>query len=127
VLDSQAQNLTADSQNFWFLARALARFVSEHGVPPLGGQIPDMTASTDMYIGLQQVYQAKAAHDKKVMKQYVVELLEAAGKSTDSVSDEEVDIFCKNVYNIQVRHLVTRFHRQTSRLTGCVVWTGGQQ
>lgn len=46
-----------------FLVRALDAFYAETHTLPLSGTIPDMTATTDQYVLLQQVYQAKARAD----------------------------------------------------------------
>jgi hypothetical protein len=46
-----------------FLVRALDHFLTETSALPLSGTIPDMTATTDQYVLLQQTYQAKAHAD----------------------------------------------------------------
>lgn len=49
---------------FSFLVRALDLFMSAHnGAPPLSGHIPDLTATTEQYVLLQQAYQSKARAD----------------------------------------------------------------
>ncbi|CAJ1390248.1 unnamed protein product [Effrenium voratum] len=43
----------AGKSDFWILARAVSQFVRDCGKLPLAGSLPDMTASTDWYIKLQ--------------------------------------------------------------------------
>jgi hypothetical protein len=43
--------------------RALDLFLTETSALPLSGTIPDMTATTDQYVLLQQTYQTKAHAD----------------------------------------------------------------
>ena len=50
--------------HYSFLVRALDIFLGEgDGLLPLSGQIPDLTATTEQYVQLQQAYQAKARAD----------------------------------------------------------------
>ncbi|CAE7373761.1 nae1 [Symbiodinium microadriaticum] len=43
----------ASKSDFWIVARAVSQFVRDCGKLPLAGSLPDMTASTDMFIKLQ--------------------------------------------------------------------------
>ena len=45
------------------MLKALAIFVETFEALPLSGSIPDMTATTDQYVQLQQVYRQKASRD----------------------------------------------------------------
>ncbi|CAL1131151.1 unnamed protein product [Cladocopium goreaui] len=49
---------TSGKSDFWILARAVSQFVRDCGKLPLAGSLPDMTASTDMYIKLQDLFQS---------------------------------------------------------------------
>ena len=51
-----------------FLLRSLQIFcdLSTDHAPPLGGSIPDMVSTTGFFVGLQKVYQQKAAADRIV-------------------------------------------------------------
>ena len=57
--DEKARSLTSHSTDFWIMVAALNRFLEAEGQGqlPLEGSIPDMTATTDMYIRLQKVGQ----------------------------------------------------------------------
>lgn len=49
------KTLNSASCHFHFLIKALADYMQKHNGVPLMGTIPDMTASTDAYVALQQV------------------------------------------------------------------------
>jgi NEDD8-activating enzyme E1 regulatory subunit len=94
------QKLTADSSSFHFLLRALADFVQEsNGLPPLAGDIPDMTSETDVYVELQKLYKAKAEADVTAVTRHLARHLSAVGKDVEKdVDTEEVALFCRNVH-----------------------------
>eukprot|EP00953_Heterococcus_sp_UTEX-ZZ885_P009295 5492-Heterococcus_DN1.PRE.1 len=94
------QKLTADSSSFHFLLRALADFVQEsNGLPPLAGDIPDMTSETDAYVELQKLYKAKAEADVAAVTRHLARHLSAVGKAVGKdVDTEEVALFCRNVH-----------------------------
>ena len=107
-LPSQVKNIMEDGSakslangsggNFWVLVRALQEFVSNEGkgMLPLRGSIPDMMSSSDLYIDLQRVYQTKARDDAQVVMEHVNQLLASVGRSEHSVSEREVQLFCRN-------------------------------
>ncbi|CAM9233357.1 unnamed protein product [Chrysoparadoxa australica] len=90
--------LTKDSPDFRVLVRALKDSMDAElgGLPPLPGEIPDMTAETDSFILLQQVYQAKAEKDFQVIAERTASLLESVGRPADSISVDDMRLFCKN-------------------------------
>jgi amyloid beta precursor protein binding protein 1 len=69
---------------------ALRIFLQQHSRPPLHGTIPDMTASTDLYVQLQQVYRDQAAADMQAMRQLLLQ-------QPIQVSDDNLLSFCQNV------------------------------
>jgi amyloid beta precursor protein binding protein 1 len=69
-------------------------FLKQHGQPPLHGTIPDMTASTSLYVQLQRLYHDQAARDVAEMKQLLL------GRAT--ISEEEVHTFCRNVFHLDL-------------------------
>lgn len=107
VLQSaRARQLSAQSADFWFLARGLVDFVDANdGVLPLTGVVPDMTASTETYVALQLVYVTKAKQDAAQVQCFVRQQLQALGLPPDRISTEQVETFCKNCYNLGVRWL----------------------
>lgn len=116
LIDGQL-NLSSSNSNFQFLCCALALFVgvqrSADGTfvatksPPLPGPIPDMTSTTDMYVELQRLYQQQAESDCKQLKALLQVLLVGAGRAEDAISDEEIEIFCKNAATLLSLHTST--------------------
>jgi len=98
LADEKATNLTAHSSNFWVLAHALKGFVANegNGLLPLNGAIPDMTASTEGYVALQKIYQAKAIKDFDAVTARVQAALKQIGRDSDSIPAETIKKFCKN-------------------------------
>ena len=80
--------------NLHALLMGLDQFLKRHGAnqPPLQGTIPDMTASTEWYVQLQQAYKDQAEQDWKEMRALV----------PLHVSDEEVTVFCQNVFALDL-------------------------
>ena len=90
--------------SFDVLLIALKRFMDDNqGFPPLNGKIPDMTASSSYYIQLQNIYKTRAQCDKEKM-QIIIEALndECISMDLPIISDDELSIFCKNVYNLRM-------------------------
>ena len=56
--DEKAVNVNEKSSNFWIMAHCLKDFVEKegNGQLPLMGSLPDMTATTDVYVALQRMY-----------------------------------------------------------------------
>jgi len=72
----------------------LLQFMEDHDQRgPLNGTIPDMTSSTNLYVELQQIYHGKAVADIEAMRSLVPLTL---------VDDDELDVFCKNVYHLDL-------------------------
>lgn len=91
-------SITPESRDFWLLARALREFVicEGNGKLPLRGSIPDMTSSSEMYMGLQRVYQTKAREDMEAVASHLSELLASIGRPTNAISEENLKLFCQN-------------------------------
>ena len=83
-------------------------------VPPLSGSIPDMVSTTAFFVGLQQVYQAKARADRQVFKAILSNVISEATRTSvphaamkmtrttaAEITDETIDIFCRNVFNVR--------------------------
>ncbi|CAH3176008.1 unnamed protein product, partial [Porites evermanni] len=66
------------------------------GALPLRGSIPDMTADSKRYIELQNIYQEQARKDIASITQRVQRILVDLGKSSDTIPDSEIKLFCKN-------------------------------
>jgi amyloid beta precursor protein binding protein 1 len=75
------------------LYQALQTFMAQHqGRPPLNGSIPDMTANTDWYVQLQQIYKEQAEDDLQ-------EMIRLVG-TDDQIPKDDVASFCANVYSV---------------------------
>ncbi|CAI2167652.1 14243_t:CDS:10 [Funneliformis geosporum] len=100
--DSSCENITAESSNFWIIVRAIREFVSNEGLLPLAGSVPDMKAYTSGYVAMQNIYRQKAKEDISIVRVHVHDILTSIGRSIDSISDDEIDSCCKHASFIQV-------------------------
>ncbi|CAG8583865.1 9486_t:CDS:10 [Acaulospora morrowiae] len=102
--DATCENITADSSNFWIIARAIRDFVANEGqgLLPLAGTVPDMKAYTTGYVALQSAYHQQARQDISVIRSRVNDILNSIGRTADSIHDDEIDSFCKNAAHIKV-------------------------
>jgi len=93
--NNRHHNSRVKLQKFAILLQALQQFLHQHDQqPPLLGKIPDMTASTELYIRLQTIYRRKAEQDVAAFRALVQPL--AAAHPVD-ILDEELLTFCQNV------------------------------
>lgn len=100
----EAQNLTADSPPFWYIANAIHQFYTRHNVLPLPGAVPDMKARSNDYIALQNIYKSKAREDCAEVLSTVRALEKSLGRSPNlAIPEKEVENFCKGAAHI---HLV---------------------
>mmetsp|Transcript_16625 Transcript_16625/g.18611 ORF Transcript_16625/g.18611 Transcript_16625/m.18611 type:complete len:643 (-) Transcript_16625:281-2209(-) len=92
------------------LQSALETFMKEHPDqrPPLNGSVPDMTASTDLYVRLQRLYRDQAEEDVKRMTDIVRR--QQHDNAEKVVTEEDISNFCSNVYS--VGHMQTRSLRE---------------
>ncbi len=104
LLSIAEERMQHSGTSFDVLLVALKRFMDENGgQPPLNGSIPDMTASTNYYIQLQNIYKTKAKGDEDKMRQIIQTITdEYSGGTLPVVSDEDLSLFCKNVYNLRL-------------------------
>lgn len=65
MADECAACIGPETEPYWVLVAALRRFVEGEGrgLLPLEGSIPDMHASTQLYLDLQRLYREKAEAD----------------------------------------------------------------
>nr|XP_033202932.1 NEDD8-activating enzyme E1 regulatory subunit isoform X2 [Bombus vancouverensis nearcticus] len=103
--DDKCINLTAKSSSFWIIAKAIKDFVENEGggLLPLKGTLPDMTADTEKYITFQQIYHKQAIVDAEAVWRRTLQLLRQLGKSSDSISERDVKLFCRHALNIYVQ------------------------
>jgi amyloid beta precursor protein binding protein 1 len=101
---TQTTELGPSSSNFWIIAHAIKAFYDTHSVLPLPGSLPDMKATSEEYIKLQNIYKSKARADVAEVKQTVRQLLETKlDKATIfTIPDTEIEAFCKNASHVRV-------------------------
>lgn len=101
---SAATNLTKDSTPFWIMCSALRGFVEGEGKGklPVKGVLPDMTASTDHYIKLQNLYRTQAAMDAEIVYRKVQQIV--AQLHCDNISEADVKLFCRHAHDL---HLIS--------------------
>ncbi|GLT59225.1 hypothetical protein SLA2020_320580 [Shorea laevis] len=103
IHDSSAE-VDSNSSDFWVMVAALKEFIANEdcGEAPLEGSIPDMTSSTDHYINLQKIYQAKSEGDFLIVEQRVKNILKKIGRYPNSISKATIKSFCKNARKLRV-------------------------
>lgn len=108
--DCKCSNITESSSNFWILANGLMKFVNNEGCGflPLRGSLPDMTSDSERYVKLQNIYQAKAAHDMQIVANYVSQTCSSLGCGNGRVSERDVKRFCRNAHFLRVIRYVNQ-------------------
>lgn len=94
-------DLSSDSANFWIIANAIKLFHEKNTVLPLPGSVPDMKATSEGYIQLQNLYKAKARKDVAEVTQTVRSLEKGLNRSS-SIEQSEIEAFCKNASHVRV-------------------------
>lgn len=118
--------VTPQTTPFKVLVAALQTFLGRTGgVPPLSGTVPDLTASTDQFLSLQEVLQSFACHvllapltlflwcqvylkrasaDRTIMREIIdaIQQTVADPLTFPTIDAELIDRFCKNIYNLEV-------------------------
>ncbi|KAG5231962.1 auxin resistant family protein [Salix suchowensis] len=92
IMHDSCSEVESNSSDFWVMVAALKEFIANEGgeEAPLEGSIPDMTSSTELYVSLQKIYQAKAEADFLI------------GRDPDSISKEMIKSFCKNARKLKI-------------------------
>ncbi|KAJ3150039.1 NEDD8-activating enzyme E1 regulatory subunit [Geranomyces michiganensis] len=96
--DERAVNITAQTPDFWIIARAVRDFVANEGqgLLPLPGTVPDMHSDTESYINLQTIYRTKARQDTAAVAARAADLVTAVGRPQRPIPLDEIDRFCKH-------------------------------
>ncbi|KAM1015943.1 hypothetical protein ACFX2A_046682 [Malus domestica] len=104
VIGDSCVEIDSGSSDFWVMVAALKEFIENEGggEAPLEGSIPDMTSSTEHYISLQKLYQAKAEADYLVIEQRVRTILKKIGRDPNSISKTTIKSLCKNARKLKV-------------------------
>jgi amyloid beta precursor protein binding protein 1 len=98
VLSLQTENKKSD---YWVVARAVSQFVRDCGKLPLAGTVPDMTASTESYVKLQEIYGKRAEGDCAAITAHIASIQQELGLTTP-IQPEFVKRFCQNARNCEV-------------------------
>ncbi|XP_020344819.1 NEDD8-activating enzyme E1 regulatory subunit-like isoform X2 [Oncorhynchus kisutch] len=100
----QCNDITSQTPAFWVMTRAVREFVQNDGGGnlPVRGSIPDMIADSEKFINLQNVYREKAMQDASVVSKHVESLLQSVGKPSESISEQDIKLFCKNAAFLRV-------------------------
>ncbi|KAK2649758.1 hypothetical protein Ddye_017247 [Dipteronia dyeriana] len=104
IIDDSQAEVSSSSSNYWVMVAALKDFIASEGCAeaPLDGSIPDMTSSTEHYVNLQKIYQAKAEADFLSIEQRVRNILKKLGREPDSISKATIKSFCRNARKLKV-------------------------
>lgn len=86
------------------MIRALKDFVQEDNGDrlPLPGVLPDMTADTETFIHLQNIYRQQALLDSDNVYRRCKKLLTELGRPIDVISEKDVRLLCREAMNITV-------------------------
>lgn len=71
-----------------------------NGWCPLSGIIPDMTADTENYINVQNLYRQKALHDADMVYKRAQQHLRELNLSSELITDKDVKLFCREFSTI---------------------------
>ncbi|CAH1390420.1 unnamed protein product [Nezara viridula] len=97
-------NLTSKSKPFWILTKAVRDFVENEGEGclPVRGTLPDMTADTNRYIALQQIYLQESLRCADIVHRRTQQLLHQLGQNTELITEGDTKLFCKHSSNLAV-------------------------
>ncbi|TRY69781.1 hypothetical protein DNTS_006011 [Danionella cerebrum] len=117
----QCDSITPQSPSFWVMAHGVRDFVENegNGQLPVRGSIPDMIADSEKY-------RDKAMKDAAVVSKYIETLLQSVGKTPESISEQEIKLFCKNAAFLRVvccRSLAEEYSLDTfnkDEITSCM-------
>ncbi|KAI3966741.1 hypothetical protein MKW92_038738 [Papaver armeniacum] len=104
IIDDSSAEVDSASSDFWVMVAALKEFILNEGdgEAPLEGVIPDMTSSTEFYVNLQKIYQAKAEEDFLAVERRVRDILKRVGRDPASISKGNIKSFCRNARKLMV-------------------------
>lgn len=63
----------------------------------LQGSLPDMTATTALYLNLQRIYREQADRDISAVTRHVQDVLSSIDREPGSIPASEIRMFCKHV------------------------------
>lgn len=97
--DEACQKLNTKDKNlqFWVIAKSMQDFIKteNNDLVPFPGTVPDMTADTDSYIKLQNIYRQKALQDAENVYQRCLNTLLNIGMKNEIISENTVRLYCR--------------------------------
>lgn len=105
ILDDQAcEHLNKHSSTFWIMAKALKDFVlnENNNYLPLPGVLPDMTANTESYINLQNIFRQQSLQDADNIYRKCQSYLKELGLPPETICDKTVRLFCRESAGLAV-------------------------
>lgn len=95
IKDERPIDPSSPDNKFFIMMRTLRRFMREVAPyrTPLTSSLPDMTASTDLYLRLQKAYQERSRKDQATFETLLEANLKDLGLSRSHISDEELSSF----------------------------------
>ena len=103
IEDPAAENISANSANFWILAHALRDFVVKENRLPVSGVVPDMFSDSERFIKLQNIYREKAGQDAEMIQRKVHQVLESLGRPSESITETEIKRFCREARFLKIQ------------------------
>ncbi|WVN89131.1 uncharacterized protein L203_104347 [Cryptococcus depauperatus CBS 7841] len=101
--EDNIKNISSNSKNLHILLHTLAQYlIPAPHLPPTSPSLPDMHSSTVSYVALQNLYKAQFQTDLTRFKALLNENLRKIGLSEDSIPDDEVQGFVKNVGGVGI-------------------------
>lgn len=102
--DEACRNLNKQSKPFWIMTKALKEFIEKdnNGMLPLPGVLPDMTADTESYINLQNIYRQQAMQNADNVYRKSQGIVKELGLSPDTVLEKTVRLLCKEAAGLAV-------------------------
>ena len=96
------RNVHTTRQKQFSTSRQLLQANEGQGALPLEGSIPDMTATTDLFLKLQRLYRSKADEHCSAVLRHARAVLSERGREPAAVSGDDVKLFCRNVRALRV-------------------------
>ena len=67
----------------------------------LQGSLPDMTATTALYLDLQRIYREQADRDVAAVTTHANAILSSINRTPKSISSGSIKTFCKHARNLR--------------------------
>jgi len=104
LADEKGTTVTAKSDKFWIMVRALRDFMEKEGrgLMPVSTNIPDMHSLPEYYVTLKGIYKKGYERDRDLIRGYLDEILKQLGGVPGDIDNELFERFVKNVRNLRV-------------------------